>query len=148
MDVPENLDTFLSDLLAEESSSVQLDADDRAFVDRICSARRRRSKQISTEPRPLHPLDGYLLDGTPAKAAAVAAALANRSTAAAAQPFYRALEIMGAKVADEALIALRVAMSGRVPGDAMIRTLRADVAAARTGDAAARARYFALLETA
>jgi hypothetical protein len=89
-----------------------------------------------------------LLDGTPAKAAAVAAALANRSTAAAAQPFYRALEIMGAKVADEALIALRVAMSGRVPGDAMIRTLRADVAAARTGDAAARARYFALLETA
>ncbi len=84
----------------------------------------------------------------PTKAAAVAASLSDRSTASAAQPFYRALEIMGANVADEALIALRVAMSGRVPNDATIRALRAEVAAARTGDAAARARYFALLETA
>jgi len=95
----------------------------------------------------LNPVDGYLLDGSPAKADAVAAALATRVSAAPAQPFYRALDALGAKVADEALIALRVAMAGRTPDDEAIRTLRSAVAAARQGDAAARTAYLAAVET-
>ena len=35
MEVPSNLDTFLKDMLAEEEATVALDAEDRAFVDRI-----------------------------------------------------------------------------------------------------------------
>jgi hypothetical protein len=55
---------------------------------------------------------------------------------------------LGPKVADEALIALRVAIAGRTADDDVIRTLRADVASARRGDAVARARYLKTLETA
>jgi hypothetical protein len=97
---------------------------------------------------PLHPLDAYLLDGHPAKAATIEAVLADRSQIERAQPFYRALEALGARVADEALIALRLALAGRIPDDAAIVTLRAHVAAARRGDAAARAAYLAAVETA
>jgi hypothetical protein len=96
----------------------------------------------------LHPLDGYLLDGRPAKDEAVAAVLADRQTVAAAQPFYRALDLLGSKVADEALIALRLALAGRQVDDDGVRELRSRLAAARSGDAAARAAYFAALETA
>jgi hypothetical protein len=59
-----------------------------------------------------------LLDGRPSKAGAVAAVLADRSPLAAAQPFYRALDLLGANVADEALIALRLALAGRPVDDA------------------------------
>ena len=96
----------------------------------------------------LHPLDGYLLDGTPDKAAAIAAVLADREPVERAQAFYRALEALGARVADEALMALRLALAGRTPDDAAITTLRAHVAAARRGDAAARHAYLAAVETA
>jgi hypothetical protein len=95
----------------------------------------------------LHPLDGYLLDGRPAKEAAVAAVLADRRTTAAAQPFYRALDLLGAKVADEALIALRLALAGRPVDDDGVRGLRSRIAAARSGDATARTAYLAELET-
>jgi hypothetical protein len=77
----------------------------------------------------------------------VAAVLADRQTIPAAQPFYRALELLGAKVADEALIALRLALAGRPVDDDGVRGLRGSLAAARTGDVAARAAYFAALET-
>jgi len=96
----------------------------------------------------LHPIDTYLLDGTPSKADAVAAVLADRRPIEGAQPFYRALDLLGARVADEALIALRLALAGRPAKDDAIRRLRADVAAARQGDAAARAAYLAAVETA
>jgi hypothetical protein len=95
----------------------------------------------------LHPLDGYLLDGVPAKEEAVAAVLAARAPVDAAQPFYRALEALGARVADEALIAMRVALAGRRPDDAEILTLRAHLAAARGGDAGGRRAYLAAVET-
>ena len=95
----------------------------------------------------LHPIDGYLLDGVPGKSAAVAAILADRSAAPPAQPFYRALEALGANVADEALIALRIATLGKTPDDDGIRAFRSQIVAARGGDPAARAAYLAAVET-
>lgn len=95
----------------------------------------------------LHPIDAYLLDGRPAKAEVIAALLAERSELERVQPFYRALEALGKRVADEALIALRLALNDRPPGDDAIRTLRGAVAKARQGDAAARAAYLAAVET-
>jgi hypothetical protein len=95
----------------------------------------------------LLPLDGYLLTGSPSKDEAVAAVLAERLPIPAALPFYRALDLLGAKVADEALIALRLALAGRPVDDDGVRSLRASLAAARTGDDVARAAYFAALET-
>ena len=89
----------------------------------------------------MHPLDGYLLDGTPAKAQAIAETLARRSDEPKAQPFYRALDKLGARAADEALLALRLAMGGTTPGDDAIRTLRELRAKAQAGDAQARTAY-------
>ena len=96
----------------------------------------------------MHPLDGYLLDGTPDKAAAITAALADPSPLERAAPFYRALAALGPRVADEALMALRLAIAGHVPDDAAVTALRAHVVAARAGDAAARRAYLTAVETA
>jgi len=95
----------------------------------------------------LHPIDGYLLDGRPSKDDAVAAVLAERQPAAPAQPFYRALDLLGGRVADEALIALRLALIGAPVDDDGVRRLRDHVSAARRGDPAARAAYLAAVET-
>jgi hypothetical protein len=88
------------------------------------------------------------LDGRPSKVEAVAAVLADRSTIAGAQAFYRALDLLGARVADEALIALRLALIGAAVDDAGVVRLRGYLAAARTGDAQARAAYLAAVATA
>ncbi|MGB8264705.1 MAG: hypothetical protein WCE44_00055 [Candidatus Velthaea sp.] len=90
-----------------------------------------------------HPIDGYLLDGEPSKAPAIAAVLAERSDLPAAAPFYRALAIVGAKAADEALIALRLVLGGRPPDDDAIRRVRAILTRVRSGDEQARAAYAA-----
>lgn len=89
----------------------------------------------------LHPLDGYLLDGTPAKADAIAAALRERSSDPKAQPFYRALSSLGARAADEALLALRLVLAGKAPEDDAIVALRDARARARGGDPQGRADY-------
>ncbi|HTJ27046.1 MAG TPA: hypothetical protein VMA36_12885 [Candidatus Limnocylindria bacterium] len=89
----------------------------------------------------LHPLDGYLLDGTPAKADAIAAALRTRSDDPRAQPFYRALEALGARAADEALLALRLVLAGKGTDDDAIRALREARTRAKAGDAAGRTAY-------
>ena len=91
----------------------------------------------------LHPLDGYLLDGSPGKADAIAAALRDRSPDPRAQPFYRALETVGARAADEALLALRLVLGGKAPGDEAVVAARAARARAKTGAAGARDAYFA-----
>jgi hypothetical protein len=56
MDCPDNLDVFLRDLLKEESesSSVQLDEEDKAFIDRILTSITQGSKGIFVV---LHPND-------------------------------------------------------------------------------------------
>jgi hypothetical protein len=89
----------------------------------------------------LHPLDGYLLDGRPGKADAIAAALRARSSDPKAQPFYRALESVGARAADEALLALRIVLGGNTPSDEAIVAARAARARARAGDPGAREAY-------
>ena len=78
----------------------------------------------------------------------MAAVLADRQPVAGAQAFYRALALLGPRVADEALIALRLALIGAPVDDEGVRRLRAHLAAARSGDAAARAAYLAAVETA
>jgi hypothetical protein len=93
----------------------------------------------------LHPLDGYLLDGVPAKADAIAAALRARSDDPRAQPFYRALEALGARAADEALLALRLVLAGKGTDDDAIRALREARTRAKAGDAAARSAYLETL---
>jgi hypothetical protein len=95
----------------------------------------------------VNPLDGYLLDGSPAKAEAIAAVLADQQVNERAGPFYRALDLLGARVPDETLMGLRLALAGRVADDDAIRTMRRQVAAARQGDATARADYLASVET-
>jgi hypothetical protein len=95
----------------------------------------------------VNPLDGYLLDGAPAKADAISAVLADQQPGEHAQPFYRALGLLGARVPDETLMGLRIALAGRAADDDGIRTMRAQVAAARRGDAGARAAYLASVET-
>ncbi|HEX3548980.1 MAG TPA: hypothetical protein VHT53_01310 [Candidatus Elarobacter sp.] len=95
----------------------------------------------------LHPLDGYLLDGTPTKADAIAAALRERSPAPAAQPFYRALERVGARAADEALIALRIVLGGKAPDDGTVVAARTSRSRAQAGEAGAREEYLRTVGT-
>jgi hypothetical protein len=85
-------------------------------------------------------VDGYLLGEPTTKASAVAAVLADRSPLPAAAPFYRALEAVGERAADEALVALRLVLAGRTPTDGRVRRVRALSAVARAasrGDARA-----------
>lgn len=82
-----------------------------------------------------HPIDGYLLDGRPSKSVAIQAVLAQPVADPRAQPFYRALEAIGVRAADEALIALRLVLGGKAPEDAAIRRLRALAALARADSA-------------
>jgi hypothetical protein len=90
----------------------------------------------------LHPLDGYLLDGVPGKADAIAAALRDRSPEPRAQPFYRALETVGVRAADEALLALRLVLGGKAAADETIVAARAARAEVKGGEPEARERYF------
>jgi hypothetical protein len=76
-------------------------------------------------------VDGYLLGDPVSKAEAVDELLASRSDAPAAAPFYRALEAVGVRAADEAFIALRLVLAGRVPQDDAVRRIRAVAGLAR-----------------
>jgi hypothetical protein len=87
-------------------------------------------------------LDGYLLGERISKADLVAALLAERRDVPAAAPFYRALEAVGARAADEAFIALRLVLAGKAPSDDRVRRLRTLAAAARSGKEPDRAAYF------
>jgi hypothetical protein len=90
-----------------------------------------------------HAIDGYLLDGRPTKREAIAAALADRVTSAAALPFYRALEAVGERAADEALIALRLVIVGKPAADDAVRRVRGLVALVRATDPGAQGEAFA-----
>jgi len=76
-------------------------------------------------------VDGYLLGDPVSKADVVLSLLAERSTETAAAPFYRALEAVGVRAADEAFIALRLVLAGRKPEDEAVRRLRALSSVAR-----------------
>jgi hypothetical protein len=82
-------------------------------------------------------VDRYLLGDPVSKPDVVAALLSERSAEPAAAPFYRALEAVGARAADEAFVALRLVLAGKPPLDENVRRLRALAAVARacaTGD--------------
>ncbi len=90
-------------------------------------------------------LDRYLLGDPVSKPDVVAALLAERSDDPAAAPFYRALEAVGARAADEAFIALRLVFAGMAPEDGSVRRLRALASVARacaTGDRSGLAAIF------
>jgi hypothetical protein len=82
MDVPENLDTFLSDLLAEESAAVQLDAEDRAFIDRILKSITTGSKGIFVVLHPNDRMQYMLLNTNRAGAIALLARVMQRTAEA------------------------------------------------------------------
>jgi hypothetical protein len=86
-------------------------------------------------------LDGYLLDGTPAKSEVVRKLLEARPAADGAAPFYEGMQHLGARTPDLALIALRLVLAGQKADDAGVTRLRDLVARARAGDAAARDEY-------
>lgn len=85
-------------------------------------------------------LDRYLLGEkkTMSKAQLIEKLLAEPSPEPAAAPFYRALSMVGARVADEAFIALRLAMRGEPPADDAVREVRDLLTRARSEDEAER----------
>jgi hypothetical protein len=88
-------------------------------------------------------IDGYLLDGIPSKSEAIASALRERVDDQRALPFYRALEAVGVRAADEALIALRLTIAGKPPDDDAVRRLRGLIALAAARDPSAVEAAFA-----
>jgi hypothetical protein len=76
-------------------------------------------------------IDAYLLGEPVSKAAVLEAFLAARSDLPAAAPFYRALDAVGVRAADEAFVALRLVLAGQPPSDERVRRVRALVAVAR-----------------
>jgi hypothetical protein len=91
-------------------------------------------------------VDGYLLGDPISKEDAVAEFLATRSSDPAAAPFYRALEAVGARAADEALIALRLVLAKREPSDAGVKRIRALAAVAKAAAGRDRAALAKLLK--
>ncbi len=80
-------------------------------------------------------IDNYLLEGLPAKEDTIRQILETPVPLPAATPFYRALQALGARVADEAIMALRLVLAGKQPTDERVKRLR-DAAAS-----GARAEY-------
>ena len=78
-------------------------------------------------------LDGYLLDGSPPKAAVVQQLLQFPSTQAAAAPFYQGIRMLGARAPDLSLIALRLVLAGKKADDASVVRLRDLIERARAG---------------
>jgi hypothetical protein len=99
----------------------------------------------------LEDLDAYLLSETGEKATLVRALLGQRSSTAAAAPFYRMLEAVGERVPDDALCALRIALAGSYADDSRVLALRSLVNEARAvrddpaAHAEVRGRYEAAL---
>jgi hypothetical protein len=83
-------------------------------------------------------VDGYLLGGSISKSAVVEALLAERSPDPTAAPFYRALDAIGVRAADEAFVALRLILAGQPASDERVRRVRALSAAARAAAAGDR----------
>lgn len=82
MDVPDNLDTFLKDLLTEEEATVQLDSEDRAFIDRILKSITNGSKGIFVVLHPNDRMQYMLLNTNRAGAIALLARVLQRTAEA------------------------------------------------------------------
>ena len=84
MDVPENMDTFLSDLLKEEETNgcVQLDEEDRAFIERILKSITLGSKGVFVVVHPNDLMQYMLLNTNRAGAIALLAKVMQRTAEA------------------------------------------------------------------
>jgi hypothetical protein len=84
MDVPENLDSFLNKLLHEEQegSAVQLDEEDKAFIDRIVKSITTGSKGIFVVLHPNERMQYMLLNTNRAGAIALLAKVMQRTAEA------------------------------------------------------------------
>jgi hypothetical protein len=82
MDVPENIDGLLKELLAEEEATVQLDAEDRAFIDRILKSITTGSKGIFVVMHPNDRMQYMLLNTNRAGAIALLARVMQRTAEA------------------------------------------------------------------
>jgi hypothetical protein len=82
MDVPENIDGLLKELLAEEEATVQLDAEDRAFIDRILKSITTGSKGIFVVLHPNDRMQYMLLNTNRAGAIALLARVMQRTAEA------------------------------------------------------------------
>ena len=86
-------------------------------------------------------LDGYLLDGSPAKSEVIQRLLDSAPPTPQAAPFYEGMRILGARTPDLSLMALRLVLAGKTADDAAVTQLRSVVERARGGDAGARRIY-------
>jgi hypothetical protein len=84
MDVPENLDTFLRSLLTEEEAGrpIQLDDEDRAFIERIVASITTGSKGIFVVLHPSDRMQYLLLNTNRAGAIALLAKVMQRTAEA------------------------------------------------------------------
>jgi len=84
MDVPDNLDSFLNKLLSEEQegSVVQLDEEDKAFIDRIVKSITTGSKGIFVVLHPNERMQYMLLNTNRAGAIALLAKVMQRTAEA------------------------------------------------------------------
>jgi hypothetical protein len=84
MDVPENLDSFLNKLLREEQegSAIQLDEEDKAFIDRIVKSITTGSKGIFVVLHPNDRMQYMLLNTNRAGAIALLAKVMQRTAEA------------------------------------------------------------------
>ncbi|MGB8520422.1 MAG: hypothetical protein WCD38_09720 [Candidatus Tumulicola sp.] len=89
-------------------------------------------------------LDGYLLNGSPAKSEVIQRLLGSPPPSPRAAPFYEGLRILGARTPDLTLMALRLVLGGKVADDASVTRLRETIARARAGDESARETYRSL----
>ncbi len=86
-------------------------------------------------------IDGYLLDGRPAKAEVVRRLLARPAPIERAGPFYEGMRVLAGRTPDLSLMALRLTLAGKPADDAAVVRLRGIVERARGGDDGARAAY-------
>jgi len=78
-------------------------------------------------------IDEYLFTGSPPKAQVVAKLLSDRSSLAAAAPFYEGMRMLGARTPDLTLVALRLVLAGKHADDAGVVALREAAAKVRAG---------------
>lgn len=93
----------------------------------------RQRRVANAMPMNFELLDGYLLRGTPDKATVVSALLADPAPAESVRAHLEGLRILGTRTPDLALIALRLAGSGKRTDDADVVRARELVERARHG---------------
>jgi len=82
MDCPENLDSLLREILKDEGGNVQLDDEDRAFVDRILTSITQGSKGVFVVLHPNERMQYMLLNTNRAGAISLLAKVMQRTAEA------------------------------------------------------------------